>query len=339
MGSLGHCGGMNTQDLPATKIDAIRYFADEQKAHDFLVQMRWPEGVICPHCESPKVGNLSVSVATTKAGKQTTRRVWNCKNCKRQFTAKVKTIFEDSSLPLGTWLPAVWMVVNSKNGVSSCELARDLGITQKSAWHMSHRIRAAMHNGQFTMSGEVEADETFIGAKARNMHAHKWQAFKSTNRAHMVAVAGLLERTTEGKASRVKLKVIPNTKRGTVQGVVREGVAAGSEVFTDALLSYEGLADAYTHKVVDHAVSYAEGNIHTNGLENFWSLLKRSIRGTYVCPAPFHLFRYLDEQATRFNERKDTDAGRFETTMKRVSNRRLTYKKLTGKDENTESLG
>lgn len=324
---------MNTADLPETKLEAIRYFADEEKAHAFLVEMRWADGVVCPHCESKRISNMSVSVVFTKKGTKTTRRLWNCKDCKKQFTIKVKTIFEDSSLPLSTWLPAIWMLVNAKNGVSSHELARDLGITQKSAWHLSHRIRAAMHNGIFNLAGEVEADETFIGAKARNMHAHKWAEYKATNRAHMTAVAGLLERTTEGKPSRVKLKIIRNTKRSTVQPNVRENVVAGSAVFTDALLSYEGLSDAYTHQVIDHAVSYADGAVHTNGLENFWSLLKRSIRGTYVRPATFHLFRYLDEQATRFNERKDTDAGRFQSTMQRISGRRLSYKKLTGKEE------
>jgi transposase-like protein len=314
---------MNTADLPQTKVEAIRYFADDEKAHDFLVGMRWPDGVVCPHCESKDVGNVST-------GK---RKVWNCKGCKKQFTAKLHTIFEASPLPLSTWLPAVWMVVNSKNGVSSCELARDLGMTQKSAWHVAHRIRAAMHDGVFNLAGEVEADETFVGARARNMHAHKWEQFKSTNRAHMVAVAGLLERTTGEKASRVQAKVVPNTKRKTVQTNVRENVEKGSAVFTDALLSYEGLSDEYTHSVIDHAIAYADGKVHTNGLENFWSLLKRGIKGTYVCPAPFHLFRYLDEQATRFNERKDCDQGRFLSTMQRVSDRRLSYKKLTGKND------
>lgn len=324
---------MNTADIPATKVEAIRYFSDEERAHEFLVAMRWPDGVTCPHCESRDVGKLSVSTTTTKAGNRTTRRVWNCKACKRQFTAKVKTIFEDSPLPLGTWLPAVWMVVNSKNGVSSCELARDLGITQRSAWHVAHRIRAAMHHGLFGMAGEVEADETYIGAKARNMHKHvRRRKVRGTGGAHMAAVAGLLERSTSGKLSRVKLKIIPNNRRATVQGVVRESVAAGSEVFTDALGSYDGLGDAYVHGVVDHAVSYVEGKVHTNGLENFWSLLKRGIKGTYVCPAPFHLFRYLDEQATRFNERGDDDAGRFANTLRRAAGRRLTYRKLTGKE-------
>jgi transposase-like protein len=326
--------------IPQTQIEAIRFFADDAAAHAFLVEMRWPEGVACPHCASARVGNLSESVTVSKrTGKKSTRRVWNCKDCKQQFTVKVGTIFEDSPLSLTKWLPAVWMICNAKNGISSCELARSLGVTQKSAWFMLHRIREAMRDGEFKMCGEVEADETFIGAKARNMHAHKWEKFKSTNRAHQIAVAGLLERTSERKASRVKLKVVKNVKRAVVQPNVRENVAAGSEVFTDALLSYDGLSDAYVHNVIDHAVAYVDGKIHTNGLENFWSLLKRTLKGTYVCPAPYHLARYLDEQATRFNERKDTDAGRFENTMNRVSGRRVTYKRLTGKEISGESVG
>lgn len=324
---------MSTPAVPQTQIEAIRFFADEQRAHDFFVSLRWPEGVICPHCQSKNVGNLSVSEAKTRKGNITVRRVWNCKDCKSQFTAKVGSVFEDSPLPLSKWLPAVWMICGAKNGISSCELARALGVTQKSAWFMLHRIREAMRDGIFNLCGEVEADETWIGAKARNMHAHKWAAFKSTNRAHQTAVAGLLERSSGNKTSKVKLKIVQNTKRSTVQPNVRNNVMAGSEVFTDALLSYVGLEDAYTHNVIDHALAYVDGKIHTNGLENFWSLLKRTIKGTYVRPAPFHLARYLDEQATRFNERKTTDADRFASTLGRVDGRRLTYKKLTGKND------
>jgi transposase-like protein len=315
---------MNLSELPQTQIEAIRYFADTDKCHEFLVEMRWPEGVVCPHCESKNVGNVST-------GK---RRVWNCKNCKKQFTAKVKTIFEASPLGLDKWLPAVWLIVNAKNGISSCELARALGVTQKTAWHMGHRIRAAMHSGNFSLSGEVEADETFIGAKARNMHTNKKGEVSSRRQFAKTVVLGLLERTSEKSNSKVKLKVVKTTRRAELMPHILKNVEHGSAVFTDALQSYSGLEHAYTHAVIDHAKSYAEGNVHTNGLENFWSLLKRSIRGTYICPAPFHLFRYLDEQATRFNERKVDDSTRFVNSMQRVSNRRLTYKKLTGKEEN-----
>ncbi len=327
---------MDASLIPATKLEAIRYFSCEDRAHAFLVEMRWPEGVRCPHCDSTNVGKLSVSTSVTKAGNKTTRRVWNCKACRRQFTVKVKTIFEDSALPLSTWLPAVWMVVNSKNGVSSCELARDLGITQKSAWHLAHRVRTAMKDGVFNLAGEVEADESFIGAKSRNKHFGK--KTPGTGPMAMTAVAGLLERNTTKGHSRVKVSVARSRRKDDLQANVLANVVPGSALYTDALKSYEGLGNTYAHQFIDHAEKYVEGKVHTNGLENFWSLLKRGINGTYVCPAPYHLFRYLDEQATRFNERKTDDSTRFENTLKRTTNRRLTYKRLTGK-ESGESVG
>ena len=318
---------MNTDELPETAIEAIRFFADADKCHDFAVWMRWPDGVRCAHCESENIGAL------VKVGK---RRLWNCKACKKQFTVKVKSIFEDSPIGLEKWLPALWMIVNAKNGISSCEMSRTLGVTQRTAWFMGHRIRSTMHNGIFNLSGHVEADETYIGGKARNMHvAQRREKIKGTGGSGKTAVQGLLERTTAKRASRVQLKVVNTTKRAELQGNVRKYVLAGSEVHTDALKSYSGLAEDFTHNVVDHAVEYVRGNVHTNGLENFWSLLKRTVKGTYVRPEPFHLFRYLDEQAFRFNERKheDGDQGRFLTAMKSVAGRRLTYRKLTGKSD------
>lgn len=318
---------MNKDELPQTLLEAIRYFECANNCHAFFASMRWTDGKpVCPHCGSANIGKLSLP-----------RRIWNCKGCKKQFSVKVGTIFEDSPLGLNKWLPAVWMIVNAKNGVSSCELARALGITQKSAWFLAHRIRAALHDGSFEkMSGHVEADETFIGAKARTMNAKqkakRQAAFgKSTGPIAMAAVQGVLERSTREKISRVKLKVLKTTKKAEVQGNVREYVLKGSHVSTDALKSYAGLADEFVHGVVDHAVRYVEGNVHTNGLENFWSLLKRTVKGTYICPAPYHLFRYLDEQAYRFNERKDDDAGRFARAVSAVPNRRLKYAELTSK--------
>lgn len=314
---------MKLEELPQTQLEAIRYFADADKCHEFLVAMRWPDGVTCPHCGSKQVGNMVLS------GK---RRLWNCKNpdCRKQFTAKVGTIFEDSPLGLDKWLPAVWMIVNAKNGVSSCELARSLGVTQKTAWHMGHRIRTAMHKGIFNLAGEVEADESWIGSKARFVHADK-RRIRASRMTAMTPVMGLLERNTAEKPSRVKLRVVNTVRRSELVPHVLKNVVQGSSLFTDSLSSYEGLSHAYVHQVINHAESYARGRVHTNGLENFWSLLKRSIKGTYVCPRAFHLFRYLDEQAARFNERRGTDAERFANSMQRVSGRRLTYRKLTGK--------
>lgn len=315
---------MNLAALPQSQIEAIRFFGNADNCHNFLVGMRWPNGVRCAHCESENVGKLVVT--KTKSG---FRRVWNCKNCKSQFTAKVGTIFQDSPLPLEKWLPAVWMICNAKNGVSSCEIARSLDVTQKTAWFMLHRIRVAMRDGGFQLKGEVEADETFVGGKAINKRASK----RSKNIAgpvDMVPVLGMLQRSEETGASKIVAEVVPSRKKQDLQKHVRATVEKGSSVYTDALLSYHGLSDAYMHGVVDHAVEYVNGRVHTNGLENFWSLLKRTLKGTYVQVSPDHLFRYLDEQVTRFNERKDNDGGRFVRTMQRVHGRYLPYKALTG---------
>lgn len=258
-----------------------------------------------------------------------TRRVWKCRDCKKQFSVKVGTIFEDSPLGLDKWLPAVWLIANCKNGISSYELAKDLGVQQKTAWFMLHRIRLAMQTGSFEkLSGEVEADETYIGGKARNMHKSKREQ-KITGRGSSgkVAVMGLLER--HGK---IKTKVVPDTRSRTLHVEIRENVLPGSEIYTDALRSYRGLDPECIHNVVDHAEQYVDGHVHTNGLENFWSLLKRGIKGTYVSVEPYHLFRYLDEQAFRFNEREGEDANRFSKVAGSVVGRRLTYSELTGAD-------
>lgn len=271
---------MSTENMPETLVAAIRYFADPQHCHDFLSSIRWPDGVKCPHCGSERVGKFS--------GK---RRVSNCKECKKQFTVKLGSVFEDSALGLDKWLPAVWMVVNSKNGVSSCEMARSLGVTQKTAWHMGHRIRLALERGSFEkLGGIVEVDESFIGGKARFMHKKDKarRGIHGNGSIGKTAVMGLLERHTDKKHSRIIAEVVPSTRKGVLGGKVRKSVLKNSEVHTDALKSYEHLKADFEHKVVDHAECYVKDNVHTNGLENFWSLLKRSIKGTYVSVAPFH---------------------------------------------------
>jgi len=332
---------MNENAMPKTKLEAINYFSDAARCHDFMVEMRWGGKPVCAHCKSSNIGKLVVSEKTVKRivkgeeiSKTLTRRVWNCKNCKKQFTVKIGTIFEDSAVGLEKWLPCVWMVVNAKNGVSSCELGRDLGVTQRTAWFMSHRVRTALHNGNFEkFSGGVEADETFIGQKARNMHKDKRALkVKGTGGVSMTPVMGLLERSTRKNASRVILKVLQSRRRVELHRHIKNHVAKGTNLLTDAFPSYNGLENDYVHEFVDHAVSYAKGHVHTNGLENFWSLLKRTLKGTHVHCAPFHLFRYLDDQAYRFNERLLDDAGRFSNAMKGIIGRRLTYAQLTGRE-------
>ena len=302
----------------ATLRDAILYFAEFEHCRQFMIELRWPKGVVkCPVCGSEKITYLAKN------------RVWKCyaTHPKPRFSLKTGTIFEDSPIALEKWLPAVWMLLNCKNGISSWELHRVLGVTQKTAWFMLHRIRLAAQNKTFNkLAGEVEVDETFIGGKARFMHADK-RAETITGRGPegKAIVAAVLER-----GGTVRAKVCATRHKPELQALVRENVEAGSELYSDALKSYDGL-DEFQHQVIDHAVAYVEGNVHTNSLENFWSLLKRSLHGTYVAVEPFHLFRYVDEQAFRFNNRNMTDIERFVFAMRHIVGRRLTYKELTGK--------
>jgi len=309
-------------------LDAVRYFSDPQACLEFLVALRWPRGVKCPQCGSKKVTFLENA------------KLWKCRNVhpKQKFSVKVGTIFEDSPIGLDKWFPAMWLAANCKNGISSYELHRCIGVTQKTAWFMLQRIRLAMQEGiTAKMKGRVEADETFIGGKARHMHKDKLSKFRGhrgRTGGHIgkAAVMGLLERNSPEKHSQVRCKVVESTRRHDLDGQVREHVEKGSEVYTDKLRSYNKLNDEYIHQVIDHAECYAKGHVHTNGLENFWSLLKRAIRGTYVNVEPFHLFRYLDEQAFRFNERKENDGGRFVKALRGITGKGLRYAKLIGGD-------
>ncbi|MFN3521003.1 MAG: IS1595 family transposase [Phenylobacterium sp.] len=307
---------------PKTLMEAVRYFADADRTLAMAVELRWPEGVHCPTCGRTDVRFLS------------TRRIWECKekHPKRQFSAKVGTIFEDSALPLDKWFVAIWAVANCKNGISSYELARAVGVTQKSAWFMLHRIRIAMDAGSPTkMGGIVEADETFIGGLAKNMHERKrkQRVTAGGGDADKMTVMGLIQRGDGKVASRVHARVIRDRNAKAIQGVVREMVEPGSMVFSDSHMSYRGLSADYFHAYVNHAVEYVRGHVSSNGVENFWSLLKRTVKGTYVSVDPHHLNRYLGEQAFRFNERKDNDLGRFRNVLGSVAGKRLTWKDLT----------
>jgi transposase-like protein len=309
---------MDEHKFPTTLQEAIRYFSGADVCTSFVASLRWPEGPVCANCGGREHSYL------------TTRRIWKCKSCRKQFSVRTGTIFEDSPIPLDKWMAAIWLIANSKNGIGSYELARALGLTQKSTWFMLHRIRLAMQTGSFAkMSGHVEVDETFIGGKARNMQVRARHA-KITGRGGVdkAMVVGVLER-----GGRVRLSVGADRTAEALRGFVRANVAEGSTVATDALGSYVGLGGDYTHEVVDHAIEYVNGTVHTNGIENFWSLLKRSLHGTYVSVEPWHLFRYLDERAFSFNERKSTDLGRFTLVLRMVTGKRLTYDELTGKGQ------
>jgi transposase-like protein len=314
---------------PETLQEAIVYFADDENCQRFMTAILLTDGKVrCPHCDSKKVTYLAK------------QRRWKCysKHPKAQFSLKVGTIFEDSPLGLDKWLPAAWLICNCKNGISSYELARDLKVTQKSAWFMLHRVRLAMQTGTWKkLSGTVEADETFVGGKVANMHLDKQTRMRMGKKRiggyeGKAVVMGLLERHGEAR-----VKVLPNTRAYHVRTNVIENVERGSKVYSDSLHSYRNLpVDGFEHEFIDHAEAYVRGHVHTNGLENFWSLFKRTLRGTYVSVEPFHLQAYADEQCFRFNERKSTDFERFVITLKQIVGRRLTYQELTGKEDQLE---
>lgn len=306
---------------PTTLIEAVTYFSDPDRAIAYIVSRRWPNGVACP-----RKGCGSASVQFIK-----TRKLWRCKECKRQFTVKVGTIFEDSPIPFTKWLPAIWFLANTKNGTSSHELGRALGVTQKTAWFMFHRIREAMKTDDgAAFAGEVEADETFVGGKVRTNYFSKagFRKLEHGPATGKTTVFGLIQRSEEKKKSRVRAFVVPNHKASVLLPKIYSNVQVGSMIYTDALRSYRKITPEYIHAFVDHSIRYVEGRVHTNCIENFWSCLKRTIKGTYIAPRPFHLDRYLDEQMFRFNAREGDDADRFVTVLKNVDGRRLTYKSL-----------
>jgi len=306
----------NELTVPKTLQEAILYYADPSKCLELSSEVRWPDGVVCPYCEAKDV-TFMASVHR-----------WQCKNkaCRKQFSIKVGTVMEDSPIGLDKWLCAIWLITNAKNGISSYEIHRALGVTQKTAWFLLQRIRLAMHNGSLEkMSGTIEVDETFIGGKNINKHQSKKQAGRGT--VGKVIVMGLLKKGGHSPAT-VKTVIVKDTTRETLQSHVKQNIASGAELHTDAHSGYTGLSADYAHGIVDHAIEYVRENVTTNGLENFWSLLKRTIKGTYVSIDVPHLDAYLDEQAFRFNERKSNDAGRFVKVVNGVDGKRLTYKGL-----------
>jgi len=310
---------------PKTLVEAIRHFADPDVSLLTMVKLRWPNGVRCPTC-----GHANPLFLRKQ-------QRWECriKHAKRQFSAKTGTIFEDSPLPLEKWFTAIWLISNCKNGVSSYEIHRAIGVTQKSAWFMLHRIRLAMETGTVEKAGgTAEADETLIGGLAKNMHKHKREEkIKGTGGSGKAIVMGILSRGSGTNKSRViKAKRITDTTKETLEAEIKAAVETGSTIYTDSHGGYGGLASEYVHEVVNHAEEYVRGKVHTNGMENFWSLLKRAIKGTYVSVTPPHLDAYIDEQSFRFNERDKDDGNRFRIVLNSVTGKRLTYSELIGHD-------
>ena len=319
-------------DAPKTLQQAIVYFSDKDRAFQFALNYRWPNGLVsCPRCGSERHAFIK------------TRRIWECYGCKKQFSLKVGTIFEDSAISLDKWMMAIWMLTNCKNGVSSYEIARSIGVTQKSAWFMLHRVRKAMETNAYEGplgggNAQVEVDESFVGGDPKNCHKSKREKHRKEVRpmrvreyqnrfTHKTSVIGMLDR----ESRQIRAKVVPNVKRDTLQKEILSTVQPGSKVYTDQAVAYTSLQKQYIHETVNHAMEYVRGEVHTNSLENFWSLMKRNLSGTYVAVEPFHLDRYLAEQVFRFNHRIGwDDLGRFHLAMSGVAGKRLTYAELTG---------
>jgi transposase-like protein len=312
-------------DAPKTLLEAIQFFADYENCRKFMIAMRWEDGVVrCPYCNSSKLTYLAKA------------RVYRCygDHLKQKFSLKVGTVLEDSPIGLDKWLPVVWLLSNSRNGVSSCEIARSIGVTQKSAWFMLHRVRKAMEDNSFvklgSTGGPVEVDETFVGPKPQKMHRDKRLALQNGQKAgRKVAVMGMLDR----EAREVRAKVIPNVKRETLQTEILKQVVGTGTVYTDGWVGYDQLkAQHFIHETVNHLNEYVRSEVHTQGIENFWSLLKRSLSGTYVAVEPFHLDRYVGEQVFRYNNRKNfDDYDRFAKAVSQIVGKRLTYAEVTGK--------
>ena len=319
---------------PKTLLEAIQYFSDEQVCIDAVAMMRWPQGVRCGYCDAEKPYYLA------------TQKRWKCRTCRKQFSVKVNSIFEDSPISLKKWLPALWLLVNCKNGVSSYEIARDLGVTQKTAWFILQRLRLALRARDFSYKmggngGAVEIDETFIGPKPQAMHRERRLKLKTAANgfAEKTAIIGMLDRDTR----QVRAKVVPNVKRETLQNEILAQIEGKSTIYTDGYSGYDTLAQReFIHATVNHTTEYVNGQVHTQGIENFWSLLKRGLKGTYVAVEPYHLDRYIDEQVFRFNHRATednplNDADRFYIALSQVANKRLTYAELTGKVGTTQA--
>jgi ISXO2-like transposase domain/Transposase zinc-ribbon domain len=322
---------------PKTLLEAVTYFADQDNCIQYLAAQRWPDGVVkCPVCGGTGVGYLAKQKRYQCSGRHP----------KRQFSIKVGTIMEDSPIGLDKWMPVLWLIANCRNGISSWEIHRDLGVTQKTAWFMLQRVRLAMQDDLTggMLGGEVEVDESFIGGKARNMHKdRKVRAMKGArgggDSGNKTIVMGVLERASKDKPKKVRATIIPDRKKATMMPEIKAIVSPDAKVYADEFGSNWNHLGPYDLQMVNHAERYVNGQVHTNGLENFWSLLKRCVGGTYIAVEPFHLFRYIDEQSFRFNNRLHvdgevvTDAERFSRLCNQIVGKRLTYAQLTGKEQ------
>jgi transposase-like protein len=299
-----------------TLIDLLAYFNDEQICRDYLEKIRWEGKLECPYKDCHH----------TTVYKYSDGKHYKCAKCDRKYTVKVGTIFEDSKVPLQKWFAGIYLITAHKKGISSLQLHRDIGVTQKTAWFMLHRVRHSLGLKQTDakLSGVCEADETFMGGKEANKHASKKTP---NNQGRSVktrkAVAGVIQRGGELRA-----QTVPNTKGEVLKPFVIGNIAFGSELNTDEWWGYKGLNNLFEHNFVRHnSGEYVQGDCHTNSLEGFWSLLKRGVNGIYHSISGKHLQQYIDEFVFRYNTRTYSENYRFDMMLNQISSR-LTYKQL-----------
>src|SRR5882762_847824 len=308
------------EKTPTTLLAAMRHF-DIKTAARYVAAIKWPDGPFCPKCGSIKVGHIA------------SRNRYQCKEkgCRKQFSLTTDTIMESTHLRLDQWLVAVWMIANCRNGVSSCEIARTVGCKQQSAWHLLHRVRhifAQANDGQ--ISGTIEADSTLVGGIVKFMsHERRQEHGRKGPYSNKTIVHALRERST----GNVRAEILPQESGKAIRELMQKHVEEGSFVYTDSHAVYRNLGDLFMHATTNHKRGQyvrGAGEIHSNGAENFFNCLRRSLKGTYIKATAEHLQPYVDEAVFRFNVRKESEWTRFDTAMRLIVGKRLTYSELTG---------
>ena len=295
-------------------VDLFKMFPDDETAERWFIEQFWPNGICCIHCGSVNV----------QTGAKHKSMPFRCRDCRKRFSTRTDTVMHSSKLGYQIWAIAIYLLTTSLKSVSSMKLHRDLSVTQKTAWHLAHRIRKALKSGGFRFAGPVEADESYFGGRRQNMPKSKRADLEGRGPVGKTAVVGIKDRTTK----KVQAQVVQNTTSEALQGFVLDNIRPGAKVYTDDSTAYESLPN---HESVKHSVTeYVKGQAHTNGIESFWSMLKRAHKGTFHKISPKHLDRYVQEFAGRHNIRELDTLDQMALIAGKMTGSQLRYKDLIG---------